>query len=395
MRVENSSKNILITLIGISLIFWVFKLFISSSPTEKEKDRETFKNEYKVYAFNIPPDITFADEEIPLNDWDVKERLDRELLVNTYWQSNTLLYFKRANRYFPVIEKILDRNNIPEDLKYIALIESGFMNVVSPAGAAGFWQLLKSTGQEYGLEVNDNVDERYHLEKSTEAACKFFKESYDVFGNWMLVAASYNMGINGIKREVEEQKVQSYFDLKLNPETSRYIFRLLAIKEILEHPKEYGFHFKNYQLYQPLKCEPVVVNTSIDNLVDFAIDHNTTYKMLKEVNPWLRQRSLKNPTGKVYTINIPLTTEVDTFVEQNEGEIAEDKVDSLPKNFDVKELTDDDFLFHKVTRDEDIYSIAEKYQVKVSEILQWNNMNTYHIKRGQKIKILKTEIKGE
>ena len=217
--------------------------------------------DYKIYALTIPQNLDFCGESLPLEDSDVYERIDRELLVNTYWQSNGLLLLKRANRFFPIIEPILKSNGVPEDFKYLALIESGFMNVVSPAGARGFWQLMKSTAKENGLEVNENVDERYHIEKATQIACKFLIDSKERFGSWTLAAASYNMGKTGLEKRLKQQDSDNYYDLLLNEETARYLFRIIAIKEIFKAPKDYGFNYEPSDLYSLEPCKEVLVDT--------------------------------------------------------------------------------------------------------------------------------------
>jgi hypothetical protein len=262
-------------------------------------------HEVKFTPVKLPEEAEFAGEKLPLHIADVRERLDRELLVNTFWHSNTFQHFKHAYRYFPVIEKILKEEEVPDDFKYLALAESGLKNVISPSNAVGVWQFLEETAKLYGLEVNSNVDERYHLEKSTRAACKYLKSAKELFGSWTLAAASYNIGQARLKKIVQEQKVNSYYDLHLNEETSRYIFRIVALKELFANPKKYGFYFTENDLYPPLQYTTVQVDTSIDNLVDFALQHNTNYKMLKLLNPWLRQPRLENKMRKVYEIKIP------------------------------------------------------------------------------------------
>ncbi|MGB5370121.1 MAG: lytic transglycosylase domain-containing protein, partial [Flavobacteriaceae bacterium] len=204
---------------------------------------------YLITAIEIPVDLNFAGESVPLNDPEVMERVDREFLVNTYWQSNALLLMKRAHKYFPVIEPILAKNGVPDDFKYLALAESGLQNVVSPAGATGFWQIMKGTGRDYGLEVNDNVDERYHLEKATEVACRYILNSKEKFGTWTLAAASYNAGPAAIDKFMGIQKAENYYDLLLGEETGRYVFRIMAIKEILNVPEKYGFHLDPQDMY--------------------------------------------------------------------------------------------------------------------------------------------------
>lgn len=275
-------------------------VFTNAIPSSK-KTGET----YIIKALKLPKNIDFAGEKIPLTNHEVKERVDRELLVNTYWQSNGLLLIKRAHKYFPVIEPILAKYNIPNDFKYLSVIESGLQNVTSPAGAKGFWQLMPSTAREYGLEVNSNVDERYDLEKSTHAACKYILKAKEKFGTWTAAAASYNIGISGLSRRMNEQLVTSYFDVLLPAETSRYIPRVLAVKEILGQPHDYGFVFDESDLYNLPPYKSVKVDTVISNIAAFAKGFNTNYKDLKTLNPWLRENKLNNRSRKLYHIKIP------------------------------------------------------------------------------------------
>ena len=284
------------------------KYFIYSSQREKNSDenyRKAFQINYKIFTAEVPSKLVFCNEEVPVKMFYVRESLERELLTNTFWQSNTMLMIKRAYRWFPIIEPILKKNDIPEDFKYLALIESGFLNVVSPANAAGFWQFVKPTGQRYGLEITEEVDERYHLEKATEAACKFIKNNYNLFNNWTLAAAAYNMGEFGVKRSLENQNVNSYFDLYLNDETSRYVYRILALKIICSQPVRYGYYLRLKDLYPPIPCNIVTIDSSVTNLVDFAKSHNITYRILKDFNPWLRNKQLINKAKKIYEIKIP------------------------------------------------------------------------------------------
>ncbi len=262
-------------------------------------------NDYNVYAIPMPDGLNFAGEAVPVENPDIKERMDRELLVNTYWQSNALLIFKRANKYFPTIEKILAEEGVPDDLKYLAVIESGLTQAVSPARATGFWQILKETGREYGLEVNDNVDERYHVEKSTRAACKYLKQSKEKFGSWTAAAAAYNAGNYGVSRRFKEQNVQDYYDLLLGEETGRYVFRIIALKEILSNPKKYGFNFRAEDLYAEVPTYKVEVDTAVTDFVKFAERFGINYKLLKLHNPWLRETKLNNSSRKKYYIEIP------------------------------------------------------------------------------------------
>ena len=243
---------------------------------------------------------------MPIQIPDIRERIDRELLVNTYWQSNGLLMFKRAQRYFPIIEPILESYGIPDDFKYLALIESGLQNVTSPAGAKGFWQIMKPTGKEYGLEINSNIDERNNLELATVVACKYLLKAKVKFGNWTLAAASYNAGISGVSKQLERQGVSSYYDLLLGEETGRYMFRIVALKEIMTHPKKYGFNFLEKDLYPVIPTYKVKVDTAVSNFVKFAEEYELNYKQLKIHNPWLRESFLNNNSRKVYSLEIPI-----------------------------------------------------------------------------------------
>lgn len=242
-----------------------------------------------------------------MDNFDAVERLDRELIANTFRHSATFLFFKRAHRYFPIIEPILKEQGIPDDMKYLAVAESALANAVSPAGACGFWQFMSGSARERGLEVTSEIDERYHLEKATRAACAYLKEAKAEFGSWMLAAASYNMGKGGLSKNIRDQQGTDYFSLNLNPETARYVFRILAIKEIMQHPKRYGFHFTADDLYQPFPAyKTVTVKAGVESWAAFAKKHNTTYRMIKVYNPWLRSGSLTNKSKKTYRINIPV-----------------------------------------------------------------------------------------
>lgn len=300
-----------IFVISLFSIVFLTHFFISSTYTSNSDTvhQQGFNSKYNVYSVLKPDNLKFANENIPQSTFDVWERLDKELLKNIYWQSNTLLYFKRANKYFPIIEEILEKNNIPSDFKYLALIESGFEYKVSPSGAAGFWQIMKGTAREYGLEVNYAIDERYHLIKSTEAACKYLQKAYDKFGSWTMAAASYNMGINGVQRQVKKQNTNNYFNLYLNDETSRYVFRIIVIKEIMENARKYGFVFRQNDLYSYPSVKQIRVDSTINNLYSFAQENDINYKILKRFNPWLRTSKLPDESRRVYYIDIPKKSE--------------------------------------------------------------------------------------
>lgn len=282
-------------------------IFIMIGAVREENDlwSARFQKQYGVYALPLPASLDFAGEKVPLQDYDIRERLDRELLVNTYFQSQTLLFIKRTNKYFPVIEPILRRNGIPVDFKYLPLAESGLAHVVSPKNAVGFWQFTETTAKQYGLEVTAEVDERYHIEKSTEAACRFLKDSYRLYGSWTMAAASYNIGRKAINLQLQRQKVNNYYDLLLGEETSRYIFRILALKLILSDPEAYGFHIRKEDLYPPVTYKFVTLDTSVADFAAYAHQFGINYKILKLHNPWLRNNKLSNTAGKRYIIKIP------------------------------------------------------------------------------------------
>jgi hypothetical protein len=266
---------------------------------------EDNQHPFPAISIDLPKNVTFANEKVPVDITDVRERLDKELQINTYFHSNTIFLIKRANRWLPQIEKILREHNIPDDFKYLPLIESNLLNVRSPKDAVGYWQILESSGKEYGLEITREVDERYDPIKATEAACKYLAQAYRKFGNWTMVAASYNRGMAGMQRAIDDQKVDSYYDLYLNEETSRYVFRIIAIKEIAENPMKYGFRIKPEHLYEEESLRYVEVDESIRDLVDFALDQGTNYKMLKHYNPWLREEKLTVRKGQSYRIAFP------------------------------------------------------------------------------------------
>ena len=287
------------------LLVSAFVLLAFSNKISKDRKLTNPENGYNIYAIEIPEVLDFCGESMPIHTPDIRERIDRELLVNTYWQSNGLLMFKRAKRYFPIIEPILESYGVPNDFKYLALIESGLQNVTSSAGAKGFWQIMKPTGKEYGLEINSNVDERNNLELSTIVACKYLLKAKAEFGNWTLAAASYNAGIRGVSKQLERQAVSSYYDLLLGEETGRYMFRIVALKEIITHPKKYGFNFLEKDLYSVIPTYKVKVDTAVSNFVKFAEKYDLNYKQLKIHNPWLRESFLNNNSGKVYFLEIP------------------------------------------------------------------------------------------
>ncbi len=300
-------KNIFYAAASIMIIVVIFNLF-SYSNTRFNQDLEYQKNvenNYAVYAFPIPEKLDFAGEKVPLENFDVRESLDKEILKVAYWHSEMFLYLKRANRVFPVVEPILKKNGIPDDFKYLMVAESGLVNVVSPAKAEGYWQFMNKTAKAYGLEVNREVDERYHLKKSTEAACKYLKKRYKKFGSWSMAAASYNAGDGGVNKYLNYQKVKSYYDLAMFTETGRYIYRTLAFKLIMQNPQRYGFNYREKDLYPQIPVFEIKVDSAITDMVAFSKKQGINYKLLKIFNPWLRAHQLTNKTKKTYIIEIP------------------------------------------------------------------------------------------
>lgn len=256
-------------------------------------------------SWELPDSVSFAGEPMPLSNFDTRESLDRELNATAYRHGSTILTIKRASRYFPEIEKILKEYGIPDDFKYLACAESDLANVISPAGATGFWQIMEGTAREYGMTVNKEVDERYSLERSTIFACQYFRKAYDKYGSWTMAAASYNNGMNGLNEQIGIQNERNYYDLLLNEETARYIFRIVALKLIMSDPAEYDFEIKERDLYKPIKYEIVTIDSTVNSFEQFARHFNTNYKMLKFLNPWLRKPFLTNTTGEKYVIRVP------------------------------------------------------------------------------------------
>jgi len=290
------------------IIFLLLLLFSYSKKDELEHVyREVFPLPQKIHPIPIANNYTFAGEEIPMDNFDLKERMDRELIVNSYRHSATIQYIKLANRYFPVIEPILKNNGIPDDFKYLAIAESGLRNLSSPAGAKGIWQFMKPIAEELELEIYEEVDERYHLEKSTQAACDYLNKLHKRFGSWINASAAYNVGPTNLSRFLAEQDVSHYFDLNINEETMRYVFRITALKTILENPENFGFNIPSENRYPPLDdFYTVKVNTTINKLGNYAKENGTTYRMLKIYNPWLRSTEL-TVKKNTYFLKIPKT----------------------------------------------------------------------------------------
>lgn len=289
---------------------FVMCLFIIAQFSFDKKRSQTNRNEkqnpYQWLAPELPTHLDFAGEAVPLNNWDIKERLDRELLFNYYWQNNVLFIIKLSKRYFPVIEQRLRANGVPDDFKYLCIAESNLLaHATSRAGAVGFWQFMNDTAPAYNLEVNRHVDQRRDIIASTDAACKYLKAAYNKFGSWTAAAASYNCGQSGYATQANLQKTKYYYDLLLPEETNRYIFRILAFKHLVENAKDLGFILDDDDLYHLVKTKKILVNAPVHDLVQFAIDNGTNYKTLRLLNPWLRSNTLPVKPGRSYDILVP------------------------------------------------------------------------------------------
>lgn len=290
-----------------SFVLMITTLILSLIAINKSNKRPISLEHIVIQSHDIEfcDDIYFAGEKVPLEMFNIRERYEKELLSNCYFHSNTMVLLKRSKRWFPVIEPILEKYGVPNDFKYLCVIESNLTNAVSPAGAAGFWQFMKGTAEEYGLKINKDIDMRYNVELETEAACKYFLKAYERFGNWTLVAAAYNAGTSRVYKFMKDQGANSYYDLLMAEETERYVFRILAIKTIFENPEKYGIYVSKDLYYAPYKYNIVVVKDNINSWADFAKQHNISYKLLKVFNPWLRTNSMKVHKGEIYEIKIP------------------------------------------------------------------------------------------
>jgi hypothetical protein len=302
-------KNLMLFVFGMVTLAAVLLFSAYTQPNNNATLSEEAAPDFPVQQVAAPPiptAVDFAGEELPMGNFDAVERFDRELIANCFRHSATFLYFKRAHRYFPIIEPILKEQGMPDDLKYLAVAESGLANARSHMGASGFWQFMSGTAKDRGLEVNSEIDERYHLEKATIAACAYLREARKDFSSWFTALASYNVGKGNLRKSIKEQGSDQFFDLNLNQETSRYVLRILAIKEIMQHPERYGFSIPEEELYQPLPPHKMVtVNSSVSSWADFAKKYNTSYRMLKIYNPWIRSSSLTNKYKKTYQVRVP------------------------------------------------------------------------------------------
>ncbi|HNT94194.1 MAG: lytic transglycosylase domain-containing protein [Bacteroidales bacterium] len=299
-----TSGKVFIALLILLSAGFVFTLLVSAGEQQPaEPDNE--ESGPVAVSWSVPESVTFAGEALPLQNFDTRESLDRELNATAYRHGSTLLTIKRSGRYFPEIEKILNEYGVPDDFKYLACAESDLSNVISPRGATGYWQIMEGTGRESGMIINREIDERYDLDKSTRFACKYFLKAYERYGSWTMAAASYNNGFNGLSEQIDIQKETNYYDLLLNEETARYIFRIVALKLVMSEPAKYGFNISSGELYKPVPFHEVKVDTAVSSFEQFARQFDTNYKILKFLNPWLRRPFLTNSEKREYIIRVP------------------------------------------------------------------------------------------
>lgn len=377
---KNINPTLLVVLFFIAFcaIYLFLKTFIYP-PTRNEISFTN--NNYNILGLNIPSNLSFCGEKIPFNTYEIKINLEQEFFNNAYWKANSSVLFSKAQKWFPYLESILKKEGVPEDFKYVALIESHLSNIVSPAGAAGFWQLIPASAQNYGLEVNNYVDERYHVEKATKAACMHFKEAYSVFKNWTLSAAAYNLGIGGIQAALKKQNANSYYELLLNKETGSFVYRILAYKTLFESPSHFGVKKKKWNYLPLIQFKTYKIDSSITNLTAFAKHIGCNKVTIRFFNPWLLQDILPNPDKKIYEIRIPKNLKYDysSYIKdligedgvlESDSQAAHQKADTILDDVSVNKKT----LFHIVKDKDNIRELSEFYEVKEENLRKWNNI---------------------
>lgn len=373
--INNISRPILLFVV-FALVYVLLKAYVLP-PTQNTVSYTN--NNFYVFDLNIPPDLQFCGEKIPSNDFDIKKDLEREFFNSAYWKNNSLALFQKAQRWFPYIEPILKQEGVPDDFKYLCVIESHLSNAASPAGAAGFWQLVPVSARNYGLEVNNEVDERYHVEKATHAACGHIKDAYAVFKNWTLAAAAYNRGIGGIQSAMIKQKTDNYHDLLLNKETGSFVYRILAYKTLFSSPGHFGIKKKKWTYYPKIPYKVFKVDTAISNLDAFAEAIGTTAGVIHLYNPWLLGNVLNNPASKVYEIRIPKNTEADysgylkDLLPEN-GHLIEYENKPLGTPKLSPEDTALKTIQYVVKVDEPLKNLADFLKVKEEDIRKWNKL---------------------
>lgn len=360
---------------SVLLCFFLFMKIFDFFPVSQNNAGDYYNTNFTAFGINIPKNLNFAGDKVPQTDFSIRESLEQEFWTNVYWKSNAYSMFKRANRWFPLIESILKKNGVPDDFKYVALIESHLTNSTSPQNAVGFWQLIEATARNYGLEIDDEIDERYNIEKSTQAACLYFKEAFHRFNNWTLAAASYNLGMGGIESNMKKQNAKNYYDLLLNKETGHYIFRLLAYKTIFSDSKKFGFYLSKSDQYNRIPFNRIKIDSSINNIEVFAEKMGYSVSVLKTFNPWIRKNTLTNPDHKSYIILLPKKGfTLSNFTEYSADVLRENNFmkDSVSAIADTLKSSNNTLVKHKVAKSETIEQIAEFYEVSAKDIRVWN-----------------------
>jgi hypothetical protein len=383
-------------LLFIAVIYLIYVAFFKAPFTTSDSYNNTNTN---VFGLSIPSNLTFCGEEIPADNYEIRLKLEKEFFSNHYWKRNSRIIFNRVSRWFPYIEPILKEEGVPNDLKYVAVIESHLSNSNSPAGAAGFWQLVKGTAVNYGLIVNDEVDQRLDVEKSTRAACKLFKDAYKRFNNWTLAAAAYNIGLSKLEKVLQNQKADSYHDLILNKETGEFVYRILAYKTLLSDPEHFGLKKSQVNSQKKIPVKLIKVDSSITNLQHLAKKLKCSKTHLKLFNPWLIGETLHNPTSETYYFRIPLNLKRDYssyYVDLLGGDVLDLPISS--GSSDEKIPNDSitgmhkQFINYSVKQQETLEQIAKRFQVSEKQILEWNHLKTANqVTPGISILLLQTE----
>jgi len=376
--IVRKTAQFLIFFVAMLLVYILLKIFLLSPSANNVSYTDS---NFSVLGLNIPKNLDFCGEKIPSNDLEIKADLEKEFFNNNYWKSNSKVLFRKAQRWFPYIEPILKQEGIPDDFKYLAVIESHLSNVVSPVGAAGFWQLVPVTAGYFGLEVNSEVDERYDVEKATHAACQHLKQAYRVFNNWTLSAAAYNRGIGGILKAMKQQNTNSYYELLLNSETGSFVYRILAYKTLFSSPEHFGIKKRKWNYFPKIPYKVYMVDSSITNISNFANHIGSTVGTIRLYNPWLLQNTLTNPGKKMYQIKIPKGAgdysdyARDLMTEGSDLATYFGHPSSIEKmNLDSVTLLGSTTIYHVVKVEEPLKNLAGFFNVNEDDLRKWNNL---------------------
>lgn len=374
---------IVATLLFLVAFFVLYFLVILFLKKPEVNEQSYINNNFNVFGLNIPQNLTFCEEKIPVDNFEIRNNLEKEFFTNEYWKNNSTILFNKVAKWFPYIEPILKEEGVPDDIKFIAVIESHLSNKVSPVGAAGFWQLVPSTARNYGLIVNNEVDERLDVEKSTHVACKLFKDAHQRFNNWTLAAAAYNLGIGGIERALKEQNTNNYYDLLLNKQTGEFIYRLLAYKTLLSSPIHFGIKKSKIKYNSKIPVKTYIIDSSITNIQFLAKKLKCSKAQIKLLNPWLVSDELNNPDHHKFTFKIPknLTKDYSSYYLDliSEDGYMDVEINQEPELFikdTISAIELKQMVIHIVKANETLKQIAEQYHVSENDILKWNNLSS-------------------